>query len=54
MLDNWDRERTLSDADEQRERIQEGPSTEFEGRRLKRAERSQGNENDDGKYDEPA
>src|ERR1700733_5589509 len=43
MLDNWDRERTLSDADEQREEAQEGEHDSNAGRKgHKRVERNDG------------
>ena len=47
MLDDWDRERTLSDADEQREEAQEGEHDSNAGRRgHKRVERNDADEYD--------
>jgi hypothetical protein len=52
MLEDWDRERTLSDADEQREEGQDRPGSDIDLGSHKRAERSDGGEFDD-ECDEP-
>jgi hypothetical protein len=52
MLDDWDREHTISDADERREGAGDEPGTDADNRRRKRAERSEGGRSDD-ECDEP-
>jgi hypothetical protein len=47
MLDDWDRERTLSDADEQREGVQDEPRTDTDKQSRKRGERCEEEEYDD-------
>jgi hypothetical protein len=44
MLDDWDRERTLSDANEQREGAQDEPNSDVDKRACKRAGRSEEDE----------
>jgi hypothetical protein len=52
MLDNWDHERTLSDTDEHQEEAQEDTSSDYGGRKHKRAERGVRDKKED-KCDEP-
>ncbi|KIM83253.1 hypothetical protein PILCRDRAFT_7213 [Piloderma croceum F 1598] len=52
MLDDWDHEHTLSNMDEHREEAQEEPSTDYDRKKHKRAEKEARDENED-KCDEP-
>jgi hypothetical protein len=53
MLDDWDRERTLSDADEQREGAENEPSTDINKQPRKRGERFEEDECDEPVHRRP-